>query len=231
MSVYAIGDLHLSGQAPKPMDIFGDHWTDHWPRIRQDWQQAVTDDDLVLIPGDISWAMRLEEARCDLDEIGGLPGMKIIMRGNHDYWWGSLSQVQSILTGNTHALQNNSFVFGEHVIGGTRGWLCPSNRYYAADSDEKIYLREAGRLELSLSHARKQAPNAKLIGMIHYPPADQSGTSTLFTDIFEKYETQLVIYGHLHAASIRGALSGVVRGVSYRLVSCDAIGFQLVKIS
>ena len=117
------------------------------------------------------------------------------------------------------------------MIGGTRGWLCPGNRYYAADSDEKIYLREAGRLELSLSNARKQAPNARLIGMIHYPPADQSGAHTLFTDMFEKYGAELVIYGHLHASSIRGALSGVVRGVSYRLVSCDAIGFQLVKIA
>ncbi len=231
MNIYAIGDLHLSGTAPKPMDIFGDHWTDHWPRISQDWQHKVTDDDMVLIPGDISWAMRLEEARCDLDEIGKLPGQKIIMRGNHDYWWGSLSQVQSLLTGRTHALQNNSFVFGDYVIGGTRGWLCPGNRYYSADSDEKIYKREAGRLELSLAHARRQAPDARLIGMIHYPPTDQSGGHTLFTDIFEKHGAEQVVYGHLHAASIRGALNGVVRGVSYKLVSCDAIGFQLVKIA
>jgi predicted phosphohydrolase len=231
MSIFAIGDLHLSGQSPKPMDIFGDHWTDHWPRISQSWQQSVGNDDVVLIPGDISWAMRLEDAKCDLDEIGALPGHKIIMRGNHDYWWGSLSQVQSLLPPHMYALQNNSFVFGDCVIGGTRGWLCPGNHYYSASSDEKIYLREAGRLELSLSHARRQAPNARLIGMIHYPPTDQSGSRTLFTDIFEKYNAEQVVYGHLHAASIRGALNGVVRGVSYKLVSCDAIGFQLVKIA
>ena len=155
MNIYAIGDLHLSGQSPKPMDIFGDHWTDHWPRIKESWQQAVSGDDVVLIPGDISWAMRLEEARCDLDAIGALPGRKIIMRGNHDYWWGSLSQVQSLLPPLMYALQNNSFVFEDCVIGGTRGWLCPGNHYFSAPSDEKIYLREAGRLELSLAHARK----------------------------------------------------------------------------
>ena len=230
MSIYAIGDLHLSGMAHKPMDIFGDHWIDHWPRIRHDWQQTVTASDLVLIPGDISWAMRLEEARCDLNEIGQLPGMKIIMRGNHDYWWGSLSQVQTLLTGNTHALQNNSFVFGDYVIGGTRGWLCPGNRYFSADTDEKIYKREAGRLELSLADARRKAPHAQLIGMLHYPPADMSGSRTLFTDLFEKFGAEQVIYGHLHASSIRGALTGNVRGIEYRLVSCDAIGFQLIRI-
>jgi predicted phosphohydrolase len=230
MNIYAIGDLHLSGESPKPMDIFGDHWADHWPRIKESWQHTVSDDDIVLIPGDISWAMKLEEARCDLIAIGALPGRKIIMRGNHDYWWGSLSQVQSLLPSHMFALQNNSFVFEDCVIGGTRGWLCPGNHYFSAASDEKIYLREAGRLELSLAHARKQAPNARLIGMIHYPPSDQSGSRTLFTDIFEKYNTETVVYGHLHAGSIRGALNGKVRGVSYKLVSCDAIGFQPVKI-
>ena len=230
MNIYAIGDLHLSGQSPKPMDIFGDHWADHWPRIREIWQHTVSDDDVVMIPGDISWAMRLEDARCDLMAIGDLPGNKIIMRGNHDYWWGSLSQVQSALPPRMHALQNNSFVFGDYVIGGTRGWLCPGNHYFSPDSDQKIYLREAGRLELSLSHARRQAPNARLIGMIHYPPADQSGSPTLFTDIFEKYGAETVVYGHLHSGSIRSALNGTVRCVHYKLVSCDAIGFQPVRI-
>ncbi len=231
MNIFAIGDLHLSGMAPKPMDIFGGHWSDHWERIQNNWQQCVKSDDLVLIPGDISWAMRLEEARSDLQQIGQLPGSKIILKGNHDYWWGSLSQVQSLLPEGTHALQNNSFLFGSHIIAGARGWVCPGNRNFAADTDEKIYLREAGRLELSLSHARKLAPKATLIGMMHYPPSDQSGNITLFTDLFEKYGAQQVVYGHLHAASIRGALSGNVRGVCYTLVSCDATDFQLVRIA
>ena len=149
------------------------------------------------------------------------------MRGNHDYWWSSLSQVQSAMRACTP--QNNSFVFGDYVIGGTRGWLCPGNHYFSPDSDQKIYLREAGRLELSLSHARRQAPHARLIGMIHYPhrPVRQPHA---FTDIFEKYGAEIVVYGHLHAGSIRSALNGTVRGVHYKLVSCDAIGFQPVKI-
>ena len=231
MNLYAIGDLHLSGAAPKPMDIFGDHWCDHWPRIKQSWIEQVSADDVVLIPGDISWAMRLDEARGDLYEIGSMPGKKVIIRGNHDYWWSSLSQVQTLLSGNTFALQNNSIVFGDYVIAGTRGWTCPGNRQYVAATDEKIYLREAGRLELSLTHARKTAPDACLIGMIHFPPSDQDGNSTLFTDLFEEYGAHHVVYGHLHSGSIRGALSGDIRGVTYSLVSCDAIAFQLIKIN
>lgn len=230
MSIFAMGDLHLSGALPKPMDIFGSQWTDHWSKIKEHWQSAVTEDDLVLIPGDISWAMKLSEAATDIDEVCSLPGIKLIMKGNHDYWWGSLSQVNSLLSNRAFALQNNSFTFGEYVIAGSRGWTCPVSNQYKAEQDEKIYIREAGRLELSLKHAKQTAPDAKLIGMIHFPPSDRQGTKTLYTDLFEFYGAEQVVYGHLHAASISGALSGAVRGVRYTLVSCDAAGFKLVKI-
>lgn len=231
MSIFAIGDLHLSGAVPKPMDIFGGHWSDHWVKIKEHWLSIVTDSDLVLIPGDLSWAMKLPEAAVDIGEICALPGRKIIMKGNHDYWWSSLSQVNSLLSNDTLALQNNSYVFGDFVIAGSRGWTIPTNYQYNAAEDEKLYIREAGRLESSLQHARKISPNGRLIGMIHFPPSDRQGSKTLYTDLFEKYGAEQVIYGHLHAASISGALSGVVRGVNYTLVSCDATGFKLVSIA
>ncbi len=231
MNIYAIGDLHLSGFMPKPMDVFGDHWNGHWDKIKESWLSQVGGDDVVLLPGDLSWAMRLNEAKTDISHICEMPGHKVLLKGNHDYWWGSLSQVNSLLFNNAYALQNNSFVFGDYVIAGTRGWLCPGNRQYNAETDEKLYRREAGRLELSLSHARKTAPDNKLIGMIHFPPSDQDGSPTLYTELFEKYGAERVIYGHLHASSIKSALSGAVRGVEYTLVSCDAAGFSLVKLA
>ena len=230
MNVYAIGDLHLSGFTPKPMDIFGEHWDGHWDKIKHSWNSVVRPDDVVLIPGDISWAMRLDEAKVDLDEVCAMPGTKLIIKGNHDYWWGSLSQVEALLSNNTFVLQNNSRRFGDVVFAGSRGWTTPGSKQYDPATDEKLYLREAGRLELSLKHARKAAPDARLVCMMHFPPADSSGSPTRFTELFEQYGVTDVIYGHLHAASIRGALSGVVRGVCYTLASCDATEFKLVKI-
>jgi predicted phosphohydrolase len=230
MNIFAIGDLHLSGFMPKPMDVFGEHWNGHWDRIKKSWLSLVGNNDLVLLPGDLSWAMRLSEARKDISSICEMPGNKVLLKGNHDYWWGSLAQVNALLSNKTFALQNNSLVFGDYVIAGTRGWLCPANRQYNAETDEKLYKRESGRLELSLSHARKTAPDKQLIGMMHYPPSDQDGSPTMFTELFEKYGASHVVYGHLHAASIKGALSGTVRGVQYTLVSCDATDFLLHRL-
>lgn len=230
MNIFAVGDLHLSGFSHKPMDVFGGHWNGHWEKIKEDWLKRVSEDDVVLLPGDLSWAMRLDEARTDIGEICEMPGSKVLLKGNHDYWWGSLAQVNSLLFNNTQALQNNSLVFGDYVIAGTRGWLCPGNRQYNAEADEKLYKREAGRLELSLLHARKTAPDKTLIGMIHYPPSDQDGSPTMFTELFEKHGASQVVYGHLHAGSIKGALSGMVRGIQYTLVSCDATQFLLHQL-
>ena len=230
MNIYAISDLHLSGAAPKPMDIFGDHWSDHWEKIKEDWLNRISDDDLVLMPGDHSWALKLAEAAIDMEQICALPGNKVMLKGNHDYWWNSLAQVNSLLSNNTYALQNNSLNFGGYVIAGSRGWTCPGTNQYNQEKDEKLYIREAGRLELSLKHARKNSPEAVLIGMMHFPPSDKQGSNTLYTDLFEKYGAAHVVYGHLHSSSIKSALSGDIRGVFYTLVSCDATGFKLSKI-
>ena len=231
MNIYAISDLHLSGAAPKPMDIFGDHWTDHWGKIKEDWESKIIDGDLVLMPGDFSWALKLADAAVDIERVCALPGNKVIMKGNHDYWWSSLSQVNSLLSNHTYALQNNSLCFGEYIIAGSRGWNIPGTNQFDPETDEKLYAREAARLELSLKHARKNAPDSILIGMMHFPPSDSRGSSTLYTDLFEKYGAVRVVYGHLHASSINNALSGTYRGIEYTLVSCDAIDFSPLKIA
>lgn len=230
MKVYAISDLHLSGSSGKSMDVFGGHWQDHWQKIEQSWTASVCDQDIVLVPGDLSWAMTLEQALPDLRLICSMPGNKVILKGNHDYWWNSLSKVNSYLFNNTYALQNNCVNFGEFVIAGTRGWVYPGSRLYQAGSDEKVFLRETIRLELSLSCAKKTAPDARVIGMMHYPPSDNTGTPTSFTNLFEKFSVEHVAYGHLHANSISYALSGNVRGINYSLVSCDATDFSLIRI-
>ncbi len=228
MQVYAISDLHLSGFKPKPMDIFGENWKDHWTKIRVDWHKRVREEDLVLIPGDISWAMRLSEAMIDLKQIEELPGSKIILKGNHDYWWSSLSRLISELKPNTYVLQNNAFDFEELSVAGTRGWTCPSDREFKPE-DEKIYLREVERLKLSLEKV-KPREDKKIIAMMHYPPFNEKREPTGFTELFERYGVETVIYGHLHDASASQSFNGVHNGILYQNVSCDFLNFKLKEI-
>ena len=154
MSIFAIGDLHLPGGDKKPMDVFGAHWERHFERICADWQSRVKPEDIVLIPGDISWAMQLGDALNDLREIAKLPGTILLLRGNHDFWWSSLSQLRACLPKNMHAMQNDAFDAGECVFCGTRGWTIPLGQNAAAQ-DEKLYRREALRLEMSLKDAAR----------------------------------------------------------------------------
>ncbi len=229
MTIYAIGDLHLSGSVDKPMDIFGDNWEDHGAQIAQNWKEVVTEEDIVLIPGDISWAMTLEEAKVDLDMIHQLPGQKVLIRGNHDYWWQSISQLNKLYK-DMYFLQNTSYKAGEYTICGSRGWGCP----YGPGMDEhntKIYNREAQRLELSLAHAMKSGAK-KIIAMLHYPPTNDQKEGSVFTELFEKYPVTHVIYGHLHGKEFfNNSLRGKQGSIEYTLVSADAIGFNPCKIT
>ncbi len=227
MRVFAIGDLHLSLARPKPMDVFGPHWSDHWPRIRENWEKAgITGEDAVLIPGDISWAMAISEAAADLSSIGELPGKKLMIRGNHDYWWSSLSKVRSILPKNTFALQNDAMRFPGLVVCGTRGWSCPGTPGFSPE-DQKLYLRELIRMELSLNEAKKLLQEGdRLIAMIHYPPFNEQRETSGFTDLFASFGVECVVYGHLHGRSCRSAFEGELNGVQYTLTSCDHLGFK-----
>lgn len=231
MKLYAIGDLHLPGGQEKPMDIFGDHWERHFDQIAAHWQSCVRAEDTVLIPGDISWAMHLEDAAPDLQAIGALPGRKIILKGNHDYWWSTLAKVQRILPPGMMAVQHSAIDLGEAVVCGTRGWMFPSEGEKLPDADEAILRRELMRLDMALREAQKLlTAQKKLIVMMHYPPLNVTERETPFTEVLERYPVHTVVYGHLHGAAIHMGFGGVQRGIRYELTSCDALKFSLREI-
>jgi predicted phosphohydrolase len=230
MKVYAISDLHLSGFSPKPMDIFGAAWKNYWALIKQSWSDLVEDDDVVLIAGDISWAMTLDEARGDLEDIGRLKGKKIFIRGNHDYWWKSIGNVREALGENAYALQNDCIKMGNVLFGGTRGWTVPE-RGASALEDEKIYRREAQRLKLSLESLRRNRTAGDVsLCMIHFPPFNSKREDSEFTKLFDEYKIDKVIYGHLHGEDCRAELISKKNNVEYFLTSCDLLKNKPVRI-
>lgn len=230
MRLYAIGDLHLPGGDEKPMDVFGAHWEGHFERIAQDWRERVAPEDVVLIPGDISWAMQLRDARPDLCAINDLPGRKLIIKGNHDYWWNTLQQVRSALPEGMDALQHSAADLGACVVCGTRGWLFPTRDTPLSQEDEKIFRREVMRLEMALQAGTKLCGERPLVVMMHYPPLYDVERDTPFTALLEKYPVHTVVYGHLHGAGIRVGFTGEHGGVHYQLVSCDSLGFRLAEV-
>ena len=230
MRLFAIGDLHLSGGDDKPMDVFGPQWDRHFLRISDAWRKTVTGEDTVLIPGDISWAMQLEQAVPDLQAIGALPGRKILCKGNHDYWWGALTRVRSVLPEGMTALQHDAVELENCVVCATRGWLIPTGENPLASSDEKIYRREAQRLRMAAEAARKLSTEKPLVVMMHYPPLTAADRENDFVRILDESGAQLVVYGHLHGEGIRAGFNGIHHGIRYRLVSCDSIGFAPVLI-
>lgn len=234
MKVFAVSDPHLSFTAEKPMSIFGAVWENHWEAIAADWLEKVGADDIVLVPGDISWGMTTDEARKDLETIGAMPGKKIYVKGNHDYWWGSLSKVRGILPEGSYCIQNDALKFGKFIFCGSRGWSVPEIGVKPDPNDEKLLRREQLRLELSLKAAEKLATGDSQeikIGMMHFPPFDSRMSSTPFTDLFAKYGVKKVVYGHLHGQKCRAELRSVKNDVEYYLTSCDITGNKLVFIA
>ncbi len=228
MSLYAIGDLHFSTAVNKPMNIFGDNWDNHEEKITNSWKSKVNEEDTVLIVGDTSWAINMNEAEEDLNIIHNLPGKKIYVKGNHDYWWTTVAKLNKLYD-DMSFLQNNFYQYGEYAICGTRGWICPNDVKFTED-DEKIYKREAHRLKLSLDAAKK-AGFKKIIVITHYPPTNDKLDPSLFTEIYESYGVEKVVYGHLHGKeSFKMGLKGIRNEVEYNLVSCDYVDFNLIKI-
>ena len=226
MAVWAISDLHLPARQ-KPMDIFGPHWANHFDRIREDWLARVQPEDIVLLPGDLTWAMHLEEAQEDLEQIGALPGKKLLLRGNHDYWWSSIGRVRRMLPEDCYALQNDSILLDGYLFAGSRGWTIPADIDGDGD-DARIYRRERQRLEMSLKNARAKSADAPIIVMMHYPPRSEGSEG--FADLLAAYGVKTVVYGHLHGAGLAGAIHGEVEGITYHQVSCDGLGFKLAQI-
>lgn len=226
MSVYAIGDLHLSGSKNKSMDMFGENWIGHWDKIQESWNMLVEEDDWVLIPGDISWAMYLEEALPDLEEIGVLPGKKILLKGNHDYWWQSLNKINAVLPDSIKLLQNNSIDIGDMVICGTRGWSVPGSSEFI-EQDRKIYLREVERLKLSILSAKE---DKEKIVIMHYPPYNDKCEFNEFMDVLMEYDIKRVLFGHIHGKGLWNLKEGNIFGIDFSCVSCDYLNFKLKKI-
>lgn len=230
MKIFAISDLHLSINNPKPMDIFGPVWDNYLDKIIEDWNKKVSVEDVVLLAGDLSWAMKLEDAADDIEILNKLKGTKILLRGNHDYWWSTISKVRNILPPNIYAIQNDSLVIGSYIFCGTRGWVVDSGKLNNAE-DKKIYDRELIRLELSLKDAKsKQKNGEKIICMLHFPPYDKFNNPTPFTNLIESYGVDTVIFGHLHGKIPNANKILKINNVNYYLTSCDMVGNSLVEI-
>jgi predicted phosphohydrolase len=230
MRVFAIGDLHLEGGTGKTMDMFGEHWRDHDRKIFEAWEREGRDDDLLILAGDTSWAMRLEDAKSDLDRIGRLKGRKVMIKGNHDYWWSSLSKLRRLLHPSIEPLQASSVVIDRVAIAGTRGWVCPNDSHFGGE-DEKIYQREVGRLKIALESLKAQRLEYdRLIVALHYPPANRLHEPSGFTELIDQYEADACVYGHLHGEDIRTGLTGLRSRTQYYLVSADSVSFSPAQI-
>jgi uncharacterized protein len=223
MRVFAIADPHLSSAQPKPMTIFGPNWEGHPEAFFARWRETVAEDDLVLVPGDISWALKLEDAMPDLLDLAALPGKKVLLRGNHDYWWPAIGKLRKALPEGMYALQNDALRFGPLVVAGTRGWVTPGSLEFA-QQDEKIYRRELGRLKLSLAAARG-LQGERLVVMLHYPPTNVKLEPSGFTEILKEAKPDAVVYGHLHGADARRVPTRL-DGIPLHFVASDALGFR-----
>ncbi len=223
MKVFAISDLHLGANVDKPMDIFGPDWEGHTEKIAFNWNKTVGEDDLVLMPGDLSWAMRLEEAIDDLKFIESLPGHKVFIRGNHDYWFSGPGKVRKVLGAKLSFLRFDALEFGGVGLCGVRGQPWPGYSEYSEDEDGRLYRRELKRLELSIESLNKLRCKTAC-AMIHYPPLARGGQSE-FCELFRRGGVKWVVYGHVHGHSHDGVVEGEFDDVNYVCASADQIHF------
>lgn len=234
MSIFVIGDLHLSFNNPKPMDIFGDNWSNHEEKIRNNWIENVKENDLVVLPGDFSWETYLEDTKLDFCYLNSLPGKKLMLKGNHDYWWTTVTNMRKFLKENDFKdidfLYNNSYEYENKILCGTRGWSIVDDR-----TDEKLINRELIRLELSLQDGINKYGNDKeIIVFMHYPPITKAKIEleqeAKFVELMKKYNVKRCYYGHLHGESIKDAIQGEVEEIQFKLVSADGLDFKLEEV-
>lgn len=235
MAIYAIADLHLSFLQDKPMNIFGDNWENHAEKIKKNWIEKVKPEDTVVLAGDFSWAMYLNDTKLDFEYLNDLPGMKILLKGNHDYWWGTLNKMNEFLKENNieniKFLYNNSYLIENKIIVGSRGW-----NTLDVDENSKMIKRENARLELSINDGlNKYGADKEIIAFMHYPPINKgellNGIKTDFIRTFEKYNVNSCYYGHLHGTSHKDAIEGKIQEIKYKLISADYLKFDLEKIN
>lgn len=234
MSIYTIADLHLSFNEDKPMNVFGEIWNDYEEKIKEDWNKKVKENDLVVLPGDFSWSMYLKDTYKDFEYLNKLTGKKLLLKGNHDYWWTTVTSMRNYIKENDFKdidfLYNNSYKFGNTIIVGTRGWIL------SEESEAKRMInRESARLELSIEDALKvKEDDDEIIAFMHYPPILKSNVQknemNEFIKILKKYDIKKCYYGHLHSSSIKDAIEGVYFGIEFKLVSADGLNFKLEKV-
>lgn len=235
MSIYTIGDLHLSFHENKPMDIFGENWKGHEEKIKKDWNEKVKENDLVVIPGDFSWSTYLKDTKQDFCYLDKLPGKKLILKGNHDYWWTTLTSMRNFLKENNFEtidfIYNTAYEFEDYIIAGTRGW-----GQNEEGEDKKLLKREVARLELSLEKANQlnEKQEKEIIIFLHYPPIIKANLlnneMSEFIKVMKRYDIKRCYYGHLHSSSIKEAVEGKHYGIDFKLVSADGLDFKLLKI-
>ena len=233
MFIYAIGDLHLSFGKNKPMNVFGENWLNYEEKLKENWNNKIKEDDIILIPGDFSWATYLEDTIQDFAYLNELKGIKILLKGNHDYWWTTLKKMEEFFKEkdfrNIKFLYNNSYELDKAMIVGTRGWT-----FNDTENSEKMINRELARLELSINDAKQKNSNKEIICMMHYPPISknmvENNEKSEFIELMKKYNIHKCIYGHLHGKSHSEAIEGMIDGVELKLVSSDYLKFDPIKI-
>lgn len=227
MSLFAIGDLHLSLDGSKSMDVFGGRWTDYQQKIERGFS-LLTEEDVCVLCGDLVWGMTMEAAREDFLFISRLPGKKIILKGNHDYWWSTAAKAYRFFEENgmenMQILNNNCYEYGEYAICGTRGWFFEEER--GDEHDRKIMLREVGRLEASL----KAAGERKKLVFLHYPPIYQGYECPEILSLLAQYRVERCYYGHIHGKGHSAAFQGERNGTVFRMVSADYLDFYPLKV-
>ena len=228
MSLFAIADLHLSLGEDKPMDIFAG-WSDYVTRLKENWNKLITENDTVVIGGDISWAMKLEDAYTDFKFIDDLPGKKIFLKGNHDYWWGTKRKMENFLAGNgfnsISILFNNAYAVGDFAVCGTCGWFLENE----SENDIKVLSREVGRLTASIEAALKTGKQP--IVFLHYPPVFNNTKCDEIFNVLLKYDIKKCYYGHIHGKkNMHSAVEGMFEGIEFKLISCDRLSFMPVLV-
>lgn len=230
MSIYAIGDVHLSldNTIDKPMGVFGKEWENHTERLKENWLETVREEDTIILAGDISWGLKLEEAVSDLDFLAELPGHKVIIKGNHDLWWNGITRLNSMYDSMTF-IQNSCYEADGWFICGSRGWTCPGSDDFS-EADERIFKREVGRLRASLEAARSRGAE-NIIGVTHYPPTNDKLQPSEFTKLFTEAGVDTALYGHLHGnEGYKNGIKGHLNGVDYQLISLDYLDCRIKKI-
>ena len=231
MAIYVIADLHLSFSQDKPMSIFGENWEGHSEKIKNNWITKVKPEDTVVLPGDFSWAMYLQDTYKDFEYLNSLPGKKLLLKGNHDYWWTTVTNMRNFLEENKFKnidfIYNNSYLVENKILTGTRGW-----NLLDTENSSKMIKRESIRLQLAIEDGiKKYGDDKEIIVFMHYPPISNTNKKSEFLKILKQYDIKRCYYGHLHGKSHQDAVEGIVDGIEFKLISADYLNFDVIKVT